>query len=257
MSQKQLRLLVRRIKNAVVFQDRHVLIVNKWPGLVVQGSGDISLARVLHSLSDDEKDRTKENPSPLLQPSAKYSIVHRLDKETTGLILLAKHDKAQRILNDLFSSHIVEKSYVALTQGTPYPDCGDIDHPIISNKKESNMSHISNSKLRLERSPQGNYLDAKTSYNVLTNVEHHVALVHLRPLTGRRHQLRVHCAQILDTPILGDTKYGTSNITPWLHRAMLTPKQRQSQIPWRPKLHLHAYRIRIPTYLSHQCSQYL
>eukprot|EP00043_Microstomoeca_roanoka_P004329 m.49027 g.49027 ORF g.49027 m.49027 type:complete len:289 (-) comp12441_c0_seq3:311-1177(-) len=238
--ESQLRLIASRIRNAVVYQDQHILCFNKWPKLIIQGESGPSVAKALPFLAE-------ELHSDAAETQPKLSIIHRLDKETTGLVLLAKHDDAARVLTSMFAEHNVKKTYMALTIGAPYPDQGTVDLPIGSVRGKALMACATPNDGLQTTASLVDVAPASTSYSIIDHIHHHVALVELKPTTGRKHQLRVHCAQGLQCPILGDLRYGPG-ITPWLRLALRTPKEEKLKKTWKPRLFLHAYRLQIPNY---------
>lgn len=126
-----------------------------------------------------------------------YWIVHRLDRHTEGLMLLAKNRQTAAALGEMFKKHQIQKSYYAIVRGKPAQDFGLIDVPLENVCIEGNDIMVP--------SPSGQ--KALTRYWVAKQLSAQHSLVLLQPLTGRKHQLRVHMAT-LGTPILGDMKYG-------------------------------------------------
>ena len=174
------------IRSLILHQDEHVIAINKPPGLAVQGGSKISrhVDGMLEALRFDAKERPK--------------LVHRLDKDTGGLLLLARSSLAAARLAEAFRGRDVEKTYWALVSGLPNPPAGRIDAALIK------AGAPGNERMRV------NDDDGKwsiTDYTVVESAGHRVSWLALKPMSGRTHQLRVHCAQI-GTPILGDSKYG-------------------------------------------------
>jgi 23S rRNA pseudouridine1911/1915/1917 synthase len=174
----------------VVFEDEHLIVVDKPAGLVVHpapghASGTLVNA-LLHHCKDLKGIGGVERPG----------IVHRLDKDTSGLIVVAKTEKALQSLAGQFKDRTVTKVYLALAKGTMEKTRGVIDSPIgrhkVHRKKMSSHTHKGR--------------EAETRYEVVTQFDKY-ALVRLFPKTGRTHQLRVHLASI-GHPILGDGLYG-------------------------------------------------
>lgn len=172
------------LKQAILYQDDDIIAINKWPGLAVQGG--TRMTRHLDAMLDALK-TGGERPR----------LVHRLDKDTSGVLLLARSPKAAAYLTKAFRDGKVEKTYWALTVGVPRPAEGEISMPLAKG-----------------RGPRGEQMvgakdgqKAVTLYEVLDVAGKRLAWLALRPLTGRTHQLRVHCAA-MGTPILGDRKYG-------------------------------------------------
>ena len=195
---KQCEALTKIVKESVIYQNEHVIVINKPAGVNVQGGTcvGISICDLLDKMISEEE----------------LFIVHRLDKATTGILVLARSVTIARRLSEEFRYRRVKKEYLAVTYGIPETKNGTIDLPILRKK---NMH-----KDRCSTSLQ----DAQTQYYLLkANGEN--ALLALSPATGRKHQLRIHLAQI-GCPIIGDTKYGKEPATK-------DPAQ----------LHLHAWKM--------------
>lgn len=168
----------------LVFESDDVLIINKPHNLAVQGGSKINLS-IDHALLYLNYIQNTD-----------YKLVHRLDKATSGILLIAKNYDAARKITEGFSKKLIKKTYIAVLSSIPKNSSG-----IISNKIEK-ISTKDGEKMAL--SPLGKL--AETLYTTL----HHngkYALVEFTPLTGRMHQLRLH-SQLLDCPIVGDVKYG-------------------------------------------------
>lgn len=172
------------IKQWVLFEDDDVLVLNKPPGLAVQGG--TGQRQHLDAMLDTWRDVQGERPR----------LVHRLDKDTSGVLLLAKSVFAAGKLAAAFRLRETRKVYWAVTLGTPKPYQGRIDLPL--KKAGTRMTGTT--------SEDAEGLDAATLYEVLEPAGKQAALVALWPLTGRTHQLRVHL-QAIGTPILGDPVY--------------------------------------------------
>jgi len=133
-----------------------------------------------------------------LNDRSRPGIVHRLDRDTSGLIAIAKNNRTHALLAKQFENRIVQKSYVALVEGDVQFDEGVIDAPLGPDPHHREKRSVLSDGAK----------DAKTFYKVLQRMKG-VSLVLLTPKTGRTHQLRVHMAH-LGHPILGDDKYGKS-----------------------------------------------
>lgn len=196
-----------RLQSMIVYSDEEVLVVNKPRGLAVQGGRGVGdhLDGWLQALRVDSEERLR--------------LVHRLDREVSGLLVLARTAFAARKLGRAFREGLVEKTYCAITWGVLSPERGRI-------------------KTLLGKSGQRMCVTAEvgkwseTVYRVVDRVGESMALVALNPLTGRKHQLRVHLAQ-RGAPILGDHKYGYDHMGRG-HDALS------------PHLHLHASHLVFP-----------
>jgi 23S rRNA pseudouridine955/2504/2580 synthase len=151
--------------------------------------------------------------------------VHRLDRDTSGVIVIAKRRAVAAALGKLFATRIVKKTYWAVVKGIPSPAQGRIDVALIKARSEDG-DRMRASKAGEEEDEQS----AVTQYAVLGKFEKVAAWVSLKPLTGRQHQLRAHTAHI-GTPILGDNKYNGDLELP---------------AGVANKLHLHARRVVFP-----------
>jgi 23S rRNA pseudouridine1911/1915/1917 synthase len=173
----------------IVFEDEHLLAVNKVAGMVVHPaygheSGTLVNAVLAHS------------PETLdVGGAERAGIVHRLDKDTSGLILVAKSDAMHSALQGQFKRRKVKKTYLALVENHPSPRRGLIDAPIGRDKRQRKRMAV----VRGGR-------EARTAYRVSELFQEH-SLVELEPETGRTHQLRVHLAW-LGYPVVGDRIYG-------------------------------------------------
>lgn len=228
----------------VVYEDKDLAVINKPAGMMVHaGSGSTDDARqrgtvvnaLLHHFSQ------LSSSGGALRPG----IVHRLDKQTSGLLLVAKHDKAHAKLADMFARREVRKSYIALVHGNLATDTGTIDAPVsrdvvrrtrMTTRRDDGRSAISHYHV-LERitSPFGRF-----------------TLVSVRIETGRTHQIRVHLSSI-GHPVVGDTLYGAPavlRIAPATGSAQ-TPRRRRQQEEAEPTLSLprnflHATELAFP-----------
>jgi len=188
----------------IIYENDDLVIVNKPAGMVVHpGAGHYSGTLVhaaLAAIPDLEGIGGEERPG----------IVHRLDKETSGLILLAKNEKTHRWLQDQFRDRTIKKVYLALVDGKPPTPVGRVEAEIArdpSHRKQ--MAVVSAGRGRT----------AVTEYKTLEQFERHT-LIEVHPLTGRTHQIRLHLA-FLGCPIVGDTIYGRKAPTIELNRHFL------------------------------------
>jgi 23S rRNA pseudouridine1911/1915/1917 synthase len=181
------------IKLDIVYEDEDLAVINKPSGLVVHpapGNYEHTLVNALKNIFRFLSDINPDRPG----------IVHRLDKETSGLLIVAKNNSSHLELARQFSEHIVEKEYIAIVKGRMEFDEGVIEAPIARHIfKRKNMA--------VNFSPKAK--DARTYYRTLRRYNS-FSLLSLKPFTGRTHQLRVHL-DFIGHPILGDDKYGKNN----------------------------------------------
>jgi 23S rRNA pseudouridine955/2504/2580 synthase len=177
---------LKSIQAMVIHRDDDVLAINKPPGLAVQGGS--GLKQHLDAMLDGLRFGEPERPR----------LVHRLDKDTSGVMVLARNSFAATKLAAAFRGRDAEKVYWALVVGAPRPRTGKIVSELAKSGGKGNQ--------KMTETEDGG-LRAVTEYTVIDEAGDRVAWLSLRPQTGRTHQLRVHCAK-LGTPILGDGKYG-------------------------------------------------
>ena len=175
----------------IIFEDDDLLVVDKPAGMVVHPAAGHETGTLVHAVlgyaPELEGIGGEERPG----------VVHRLDKETSGLILLAKNERAHRWLQDQFRLRKVEKVYWALVDGAPPTPSGRVEAPI-----GRDPSH----RKRMAIMPPGKGREAVSEYVTLESFEKHT-LLEFHPLTGRTHQIRLHC-MFLGCPIVGDKVYG-------------------------------------------------
>ncbi|GAB5388635.1 MAG: RluA family pseudouridine synthase [Alphaproteobacteria bacterium] len=203
---------IEEIKSWVIHDDKHVVVINKPHGLPVQGGSGLKkhLDGMLAALAN------KSGVAP--------KLTHRLDKDTSGVLVLARSDAAARHLTRAFRSRETIKDYWALTVGKPEVRAGKIDLPILKGAAGKGE------RMRVDHE---NGKRAVTLFAIADSAGSSAAFVCLRPVTGRTHQLRIHLVEA-GCPILGDGKYGGPE-------ARLDGAGVQDR-----KMHLHARRLRIP-----------
>ena len=194
------------IVNRLLYRDALMLVIDKPAGLPVH-PGPKGGETLFHHL-DALRFGLPRRPE----------AAHRLDKDTSGCLVLGRHPKAIARLNELFRKNEVDKVYWAVVEGGPHDDEGEIDLPLAPKSPDRGWW--------MKVDPKGQ--PSLTKWRVLGRAEG-LSLLELRPITGRTHQLRVHCAA-MNFPILGDPIYGTA---PRFHG---------------PGLHLHARSITVPLY---------
>ncbi len=178
----------RDLEKLVLYRDDHLLVLNKPFGLPVQGGPGI--VRHLDAMLGRLRFGAPERPR----------LVHRLDRDTSGVLVLARTPGTAAKLAAAFRTREVEKTYWAVVTGRPVPVEGRIDLPLrrVEGGRGERTAPAGRDDLEAAR--------AITDFRTLDNAAQKLAWLELRPLTGRTHQLRVHC-MAMGTPILGDTKY--------------------------------------------------
>jgi 23S rRNA pseudouridine1911/1915/1917 synthase len=177
----------------VAYEDDSMLIVDKPAGLVVHPSAGHGTGTLVNALLGRARDRGE--PLGSIAGVGRPGIVHRLDKETSGLIVVAKTDAAQASLMRQFGERSVEKEYLALVRGTAPSPRGRVEAPIGRDPRDrQRMAVVAGGRASI------------TEYEQVAQVGGY-ALLALRPLTGRTHQIRAHLAY-LGLPIAGDLRYG-------------------------------------------------
>lgn len=202
--------VIKDFKSWVLYEDDDILVINKPAGLAVQGGTGVKIHLDLIFKTLEELENTK------------LRLVHRLDKETSGLLILAKNRIAAENLTQQFYHKEITKTYVAIVVGRPEQTSGKIDLPLSKGMTPTGERVITDTEDARE---------ALTHYKVLQTIDE-LTIIALEPKTGRTHQLRAHCQYGLGTPILGDGKYGGKGALPF---------GREDHI------FLHAHKLLIPT----------
>ncbi|XP_076452762.1 uncharacterized protein LOC143288297 [Babylonia areolata] len=241
------------LAGSLLFENDDFIAVNKPYGLPSHGGPGVrvSVGQLLQPLAE-RLHRGRHSLDGL-------HLVHRLDKDTTGVMLLARTAEVAWQLVGMFRRREVCKTYWAITKGLPQPPEGVIDIPLV----RENVNGVYKTVVRPEQRVEGGAVKrrggrgadsraAVTQYRVLAHL-HSMALLECRPLTGLQHQIRVHLAQALNCPVLGDHKYS--------HMDRLAPQKlfpealqklglRQAQVRYLP-LHLHAKALLLPEWRGH------
>lgn len=179
----------------IVYEDGDLAVVNKPAGMVVHPAPGHETGTLVNALLAHIP-KIAELAASGKGPARRPGIVHRLDKGTSGLILVAKHEEARRFLQRQFKRREVEKTYVALLEGQLHPPQGVIDAPVGRDPRHRQRMAV------LSRGGRA----AQTVYYLIEYLGDY-SLVSVQPITGRTHQIRVHFAAI-EYPVVGDRVYG-------------------------------------------------
>ncbi len=211
---KPAAIIAENIPLDIIFENADLIVVNKPAGMVVHPApghpGGTLVNAVLAHAPDIEGIGGEMRPG----------VVHRLDKDTSGLILLAKNDRTHRDLQNQFRGRVVNKIYLALVDGAP---------PTSSGLVEAAIGRDSGSRKNMAIVPLHKGRDALTEYHTLEKFQDHT-LIEAHPVTGRTHQIRVHLA-FIGCPIVGDTLYGRKKPSMRLKRQFLHAARITIQIP--------------------------
>jgi tRNA pseudouridine32 synthase/23S rRNA pseudouridine746 synthase len=202
----------------VLYEDRDLLVVDKPAGLTVIPARDEPPEACLRFVLERAR-------------GERLWVVHRIDRDTSGVLLFARHAAAHRTLSLAFERHLVHKTYLAWTRGRPPSAQGRIDTPLHPARK---------GKMRPAREGEPGALASETGYTVRNAWcvgERTLACVEASPRTGRQHQIRVHLRSI-ETPLLVDPLYGGT--------ARLEPGALGEGSPALERLTLHAWRLALP-----------
>ena len=220
------------IRAMILFEDRDVLVLNKPYGLAVQGGSGTTrhIDGMLQALADKDGNR------PVL--------VHRLDRDTSGVLLIAKSRKMAAELGEIFRSRRAKKIYWALVEGVPKPGQGRISMFLAKGEgmgEARGQGRADLERMRVAKHGDPDAQHSLTLYAVVDKVAPRLAWLSMRPVTGRTHQLRAHC-EAIGHPIVGDPKY---NRRPPNDPARSDPLR---AVPpgLEPKLHLLARRLVLP-----------
>jgi 23S rRNA pseudouridine1911/1915/1917 synthase len=197
----------------IVFENENLLVIDKPAGMVVHPAAGHTSGTLVHAALGYAPDIDG------VGGEKRPGVVHRLDKDTSGLILLAKNDVAHRWLQDQFRLRKVEKTYLALVDGFP---------PTPSGRIEASVGRDTSHRKQMAVVPPGKGRPATSEYRTLEKFAQH-SLLEVKPETGRTHQIRLHLAYI-GCPVVGDRVYG--------HRKPSLPLKRHFLHAWRLKIRL-------------------
>ncbi|MDG2187068.1 MAG: RluA family pseudouridine synthase [Hyphomicrobiales bacterium] len=196
------------IEGMRIYEDESVLVINKPYGLSTQGGTGVNIH--VDGLLKDINDEVNE----------KYRLVHRLDKHTSGVLLIAKRREVAQFYMLAFKNKLVKKQYVALVNGKPLENSGVISKDLeIKYQNKGDLERIEKKQ------------DAQTTYKVLDTYEDIISFLEVHPLTGRKHQIRKHLS-LIGNPVLGDKRYGEDKLIKGLDR----------------KLYLHSQKLVFPSF---------
>lgn len=213
---------LKQIQEAIIHQNDQWIVLNKPQGLATQGGTGI-------------KESVDQMMAALFNPAPK--LVHRLDKDTSGILLLAKTLEDARWLTHMFKEGEITKTYLALVVGVPKKTTGTVNLPLCKLPGKTGERMVVDFNEGAE---------AITHYRVL-ETKNNLSLLELKPRTGRMHQLRLHCAEI-GIPILGDGKYGGKRAHP--EGARFTLHLHASQIEFKnPQGKTQNFKIELPDHM--------
>ena len=204
-------LIPEEIPLDILFENDDLVVVNKPAGMVVHPAAGHASGTLVNAMLGYDPDLEG------IGGDERPGVVHRLDKETSGLILLARNERAHRWLQDQFRLRKVDKTYLALVDGKP---------PTPSGRVEAHIGRDPSHRKRMAVVPESRGREAISEYKTLESFREHT-LLEFHPLTGRTHQIRLHCA-FLGCPIVGDAVYGKKKLSVEIDRHFL-----------------HAYRLKI------------
>ncbi|GKV43186.1 hypothetical protein SLEP1_g50510 [Rubroshorea leprosula] len=256
---------VNFLRSLELYKDSAIIVINKPPGMPVQGG--IGIKRSLDELAATCLRYDHSEPPQL---------VHRLDRDSSGILVMGRTRTSATVLHSIFrekpcgaskedtdsKERILQRQYWALVIGSPRRPKGlvsaSLSKVVVGDGKSERITVIDN----VQSVPSQH---AITEYRVIKSTSHSYTWLELSPLTGRKHQLRVHCAEVLGTPIVGDYKYGWEANRKWRHFPLFnfdknsnenSPKE--NSLPFglnlgsgsicekHPRLHLHCKKMILP-----------
>jgi 23S rRNA pseudouridine1911/1915/1917 synthase len=207
-------MIPEEIELNIIYEDDNLIVVDKLAGMVVHPSAGHHQGTLIHAVLAHAPDI--EGVGGVQRPG----LVHRLDKDTSGLIVLAKNDYTHQHLQKLFKDREVEKNYIALLDGHP---------PTPTGRVEAAVSRDPKSRQKMAIVPDTKGKMAISEYKTLETFSNHT-LVEVSILTGRTHQIRLHMA-FLNCPVVGDTTYGKKRITLSVERQQLHAQKLRFRLP--------------------------
>jgi 23S rRNA pseudouridine1911/1915/1917 synthase len=201
----------------IIFENKDLMVINKPAGMVVHPAAGHNSGTLVHAVLGYSTDITG------VGGEQRPGVVHRLDKDTSGLILMAKNDAAHLWLQNQFRSREAEKTYLALVDGAP---------PTPSGRVEAAIGRDPAHRKKMAIVPPGKGRLAETEYRTLEAFQAHTFL-EVHPITGRTHQIRLHMA-FLGSPIVGDRVYGRARPSLPLNRHFLHAARLTIRLPGEP-----------------------
>ena len=224
----------RALKDMILFEDKHILVLNKPYGLAVQGGSGMTrhVDGMLEAMADEQGERPR--------------LVHRLDRDTSGVLLVAKSRKIASELGEAFRQRSAQKVYWAVVDGVPRPSQGRISLFLAKGEgmeartiRKPGEDRGGLEKMRIAKHGEEDAQHSITYYATVDKAAPRLAWLSMKPVTGRTHQLRAH-AEAIGHPIIGDPKYSGPKL--------LHPQDPMRAIPEgvEKKLHLLARRLVLP-----------
>ncbi|KQJ86876.1 RNA pseudouridine synthase 4, mitochondrial isoform X1 [Brachypodium distachyon] len=246
------------LRSLEIYKDKAIIVINKPPGMPVQGG--VGIKNSIDVLAPMFEENSSEAPR----------LVHRLDRDCSGVLVLGRTQLSASILHAIFrektadaladgTQQVLQRKYVALVIGTPRHSKGLLSAPLAKVLLQDGKSE----RLTVKAGPNTTSVqDALTEYRVIESCPQGFTWLELFPLTGRKHQLRVHCAEVLGTPIVGDYKYGRQAHQNWsplpAPQAIEEELLKKRRLPFglvlgggsvveeQPQLHLHCKQMVLP-----------
>uniref|UniRef100_A0ACD5YGZ2 Uncharacterized protein n=1 Tax=Avena sativa TaxID=4498 RepID=A0ACD5YGZ2_AVESA len=246
------------LRSLEIYKDNAIIVVNKPPGMPVQGG--VGIKNSIDVLAPMFEENSSDAPR----------LVHRLDRDCSGVLVLGRTQLSASILHAIFrektadaladgTQQVLQRKYIALVMGTPRHPKGLLSAPLAKVLLQDGKSE----RLTVRAGPNTTSVqDALTEYRVIESCPKGFTWLELFPLTGRKHQLRVHCAEVLGTPIVGDYKYGRQAHQNWtplpVPRTVDQELLRKRRLPFglvlgggsiteeQPQLHLHCKQMMLP-----------